>query len=124
VGSSALVAESDLPALFCGGIFRLRVKDKSKGNPYALLAFLNLPIVRRQMRARQFTRDVIDTLGYRLYEVKIPPIDSEAAAAIAKSVEEVVSRKAKTRLSMRRVVQEVEPKIPAISAGRPGWSMR
>ncbi len=61
VGSSALAADDDLPALICGGLYRLRVEDLSRLSPFALLAFLSLPIVRRQMRARQFTRDVIDT---------------------------------------------------------------
>ncbi len=72
VGSSALVGEDDLPALICGGLYRIRVRDSKSLSPFALLAFLNLPVVRRQMRARQFTRDVIDTLGYRILEVKIP----------------------------------------------------
>ena len=47
VGSSAIVSNDDTPALFCGGMFRLRVHDRELVAPHALLALLNLPIVRR-----------------------------------------------------------------------------
>jgi hypothetical protein len=56
VGSSALVEEDDLPALICGGLYRIRVVDARRSSPFVILAFVNLPVVRRQMRARQFTR--------------------------------------------------------------------
>jgi hypothetical protein len=41
------------------------------------------PIVRCHMRAKQFTRDIIDTLGKRLFEVLLPnPKNAELAARI------------------------------------------
>lgn len=48
------------------------MKKKEQLDPYLLLALLNCPIVKRQMRAKQFTRDVIDTLGKRIFEVILP----------------------------------------------------
>jgi hypothetical protein len=94
VGSSALVSPDDLPALFCGGLYRLRIRDPKKLSPYTLLAFLNLPVVRKQMRARQFTRDVIDTLGYRLLEIRIPSPIKANSIELAQFVESVMQRKA------------------------------
>jgi hypothetical protein len=41
----------DVPALFCGGMFRLRAKDKDRLKAHETLAYLNLPIVRKQIRA-------------------------------------------------------------------------
>jgi hypothetical protein len=124
VGSSALVGEDDLPALICGGLYRIRVEDTDRLTPFALLAFLNLPVVRRQMRARQFTRDVIDTLGYRILEVKIPsPLTSEAER-LAATVEDVMAKKAELKRDIWSVVKTLEPPVPAVSTGRPGWSMR
>jgi hypothetical protein len=124
VGSSALVTEGDVPALFCGGMFRLRVKDKDRLDPHVLLAYLNLPIVRKQMRARQFTRDVIDTLGNLIFEVAIPSPYHENAAAIGERVRGIVTRKSDIKAAITSVVRLMEPEVPRISAGRPGWSMR
>lgn len=124
VGSSALVGEDDLPALICGGLYRIRVEDTGRLTPFALLAFLNLPVVRRQMRARQFTRDVIDTLGYRILEVRIPsPLTSEAEK-LAATVADVMAEKAELKRDIWSVVKTLEPPVPALSTGRPGWSMR
>jgi hypothetical protein len=124
VGSSALVVEDDLPALICGGLYRLRVEDDARLSPFALLAFLNLPVVRRQMRARQFTRNVIDTLGYRILEVKIPSPLTSDAEKMADTVRGVMVRKAELKREIASVVRALEPPVPAASVGRPGWSMR
>ena len=62
--------------LFSGGINRIRSKA-SEFDPYLLLALLNSTTVRQQIRNRQFTRDVIDTIGRRLREVS--PASSEVA---------------------------------------------
>ena len=72
VGTSAMVTKNDLPMLFSGGIYRLRVRDRSRIDPYLLLALLNTDVVQRQIRDKQFTRDVIDTIGRRLEEVRLP----------------------------------------------------
>ena len=124
VGSSALVTDADVPALFCGGMFRLRVKDRNRLDPHVLLAYLNLPIVRKQMRARQFTRDVIDTLGNRIFEVKVPSPFARTATNIGARVRGIVVQKIQIKSAITSVVSLMEPKVPRISLGRPGWSMR
>jgi hypothetical protein len=123
VGSSALVLEEDLPALFCGGILRLRV-EKKKLSPYALMGLLHLPAVRRQMRCKQFTRDVIDTLGPRLLEVRVPPPSSEIAKSMQTVVGTVMGMKGEIKTLMTRAIDLLEPAVPASAVGRPGWSMR
>jgi type I restriction enzyme M protein len=78
-------------------------------DPYLLLALLNAPIVRRQMRAKQFTRDIIDTLGKRLFEVLLPiPKDAELAARIAKETRSVIDTRAKLRDRTKEIALEVE----------------
>lgn len=72
VGSSCLITAQETKLLFCGGIYRIRVEEPEVLSPFLLLGLLNTPIVRWQMRAKQFTRDVIDTLGKRIYEVVLP----------------------------------------------------
>jgi type I restriction enzyme M protein len=78
-------------------------------DPYLLLALLNAPIVRRQMRAKQFTRDIIDTLGKRLFEVLLPiPKDAELAARIAKETRSVIDTRAKLRDRTKEIALEIE----------------
>jgi hypothetical protein len=124
VGSSAIVTTSDTPALICGGIYRIRVQASSKVDPFAILALLNLPIVRRQMRAKQFTRDVIDTLGKRFLEVLVPDPTSKWATNLGASINGVVDDRGRVNAAMRQVIEQLEPAPPAKLSNRPGWSMR
>lgn len=72
VGTSVMVVEDDLPMIYSGGIYRIRCLEIEALPPPLLLALLNTTIVRRQIKSKQFTRDVIDTLGHRLREVVLP----------------------------------------------------
>ncbi len=124
VGSSAIVTQDDIPALFCGGIYRFRSLDPKLLDPFALLGAFNLPIVRRQMRARQFTRDVIDTLGSRLFEVQIPDPTSSKSRDLGSGLRALMQRKAAVKREISKVVRLCEPSIPPQLRTRPGWSMR
>lgn len=124
VGSSALVSSEDGSALICGGIYRLRVLDSTALSPESLLLALNLPAVRLQLRARQFTRDVIDTLGKRLLEVMIPPLDSPRWRELGVRVASAMNSKTKARSGIGACIAKLDPVPPKVIAGRPGWSMR
>lgn len=121
VGSSALVDGSDIPALFCGGLLRVRVTNGV--DRFALLAALNLPLVRRQLRSKQFSRDVIDTLGKRFLEVKIPSLGSPSARTVGSQVEALFGRKQAIRQEILAVSRLAGPPLKRIY-NRPGWSMR
>jgi hypothetical protein len=109
VGISCILTEKDTKILYCGGLYKLRIEKPEKIDPYLLLALLNAPIVRRQMRAKQFTRDIIDTLGKRLFEVLLPiPKDPELAARIAKETRSVIDTRAKLRDRTKEIALEVE----------------
>lgn len=124
VGSSAIVTDGDTPGLISGGVYRLRCPDHKQLNPYTLLALLNHPLSRRQMRAKQFTRDVIDTLGQRLFEVQIPNPMSVGARMMGSDLEVLIGRRAQIAYRIRGVIDQLEPAVPQQSLGRPGWSMR
>lgn len=99
VGSTTIVQADDLPLLFSGGIYRLRVKKRDILSPALLLALLNMRVVKRQMRNKQFTRDVIDTLGHRLLEIVLPiPSDARGRDAISSAMESLLL----VRASLRR----------------------
>lgn len=109
VGTSCILTEKDRKILYCGGLYKLRIEKRDEMDPYLLLALLNAPIVRRQMRSKQFTRDIIDTLGKRLFEVLLPvPKDSDLAARIVKETREVIETRAKLRDRTKEIALEVE----------------
>jgi len=109
VGTSCILTEKDTRILYCGGLYKLRVEKPKELDPYLLLALLNAPIVRRQMRSKQFTRDIIDTLGKRLFEVLLPiPKDEKLRSAIAQETREVIETRAKLRDRTKEIALEVE----------------
>ena len=78
IGTCALITKNDLKSLFQSHIYKIRVLNNKKLSPFLLLALLASPIVQKQIRAKQFTQDIIDTLGSRLNELILPiPKDSE-----------------------------------------------
>lgn len=98
VGNVCLVSDSDVPGLYCGGIFRIRTEDVEAISPHLLLALLSSYVVRQQIRAKQFTRDVIDTLGNRLFEVVLPvPRDRRLRVRLGAVVERVVDGRVNAR---------------------------
>ena len=66
IGATAIVTEFDLPMLFQSHLYRIRVRKPEIIDPWLLFALLNTPVVRRQIRAKQFTQDIIDTIGKRV----------------------------------------------------------
>ncbi|MCL4369301.1 MAG: hypothetical protein M1380_00085 [Chloroflexi bacterium] len=109
VGTSCILTERDTKILYCGGLYKIRVRKPEMLDPYLLLALLNCPIVRRQMRSKQFTRDIIDTLGKRIFEVLIPvPKDVDKRLTIARLTRETVERRAALRDRAKQIALEVE----------------
>lgn len=110
VGTTTIIQEDDLPLLYSGGIYRIRVADRSRLSPALLLALMNMRVVRRQMRNKQFTRDVIDTLGHRLLEVVVPiPSDRDDRDLIGG----IMQRLLDTRESLRRKAGDLGAAVEA-----------
>ncbi len=98
VGTSCLITEYDTKMLFCGGLIKIRALKKDILDEYLLLGLLNSYIVKRQLRTKQFTRDVIDTLGQRLKEVVIPiPSSLELRSAISSEIKKIVNNRIEAR---------------------------
>ena len=97
VGTTAMVADQDTPMLYSGGVIRIRCLD-SQLSPVLIFALLNTRVARLQMRARQFTRDVIDTLGKRITEVVLPiPRSASVRQAIVDNVGNLLDRRTNLR---------------------------
>ena len=101
VGSSCMVTEHDQKCLYCGGLYKIRAKDYDRLDPWLLLALLNSYIVKRQIRTKQFTRDVIDTIGNRIDEVILPiPKSAETRSAISEIVKKTITTRITERLNI------------------------
>lgn len=109
IGTSAIVTEADLPMLFQSHIYRIRVLNPAAISPWLLFACLNTPIVKRQIRAKQFTQDIIDTLGKRLTEILIPvPKDQGVTNKISREVEGIIEGRAKLRNRAKAITIELQ----------------
>lgn len=104
VGSSCIITKEDAKSLFCGGLFKFRVLPGNSLNSFLLLGLLNSYIVKRQIRTKQFTRDVIDTIGNRIEEVILPIPKSEA---LRKSISDAISSLIFSRVAAREMISEL-----------------
>ena len=98
VGTSAMITEHDGPLLFQSHILRLRLTDEATIGRYLFFACLNSEFVAQQVRALQFTQDIIDTLGNRIREVELAvPLDSADRARLTGTVREIIEERARLR---------------------------
>ena len=115
VGSSCIVTEADSKALFCGGLYKIRSKAPNYLDPFLLLGLLNSYIVKRQIRTKQFTRDVIDTIGQRLKEVVLPiPRSQTLREELAGTLKQVVDARVGARLQISELSKRIEDRSTAL----------
>lgn len=108
VGTSCLITEYDTQMLYCGGLIKIRVNKNEELDEFLLLALLNSYIVKRQIRTKQFTRDVIDTLGQRFKEVVIPiPKTPELRTSISGQIKTII----RNRIEARDTIQLLASKL-------------
>jgi type I restriction enzyme M protein len=114
IGTPAFVTDNDVPMLFQSHIFRIRILKPNVIDPYLLFVCLNTPIVKAQIRSKQFTQDIIDTLGNRVLELALPvPRDQRTRARLARAAKEIIERRAKYREEARLLPLTLQGKIPA-----------
>lgn len=120
IGNVGIVTP-DVPKLVLQDhVFRLRVSPTAPVTPHYLLAALSTKYIRRQMRARQFSADIIDKLGERHLEVNVPvPKDASVVKRVDAEVRDVLARHAITA-----IVGSIEPPAPEEFHGKPSSSMR
>lgn len=106
VGSSTIILHVDAKCVYCGGLYKIRSLNRDYLDPYLLLGLLNSYVVKRQIRSKQFTRDVIDTLGKRLNEVRIPiPRSKKLRREIANHIKSVVVSRLEAREGIRKLAK-------------------
>ena len=112
IGTSAIVTDADLPMLFQSHIYRIRVLKPATISPWLLFACLNTPIVKRQIKAKQFTQDIIDTLGKRFLEIVMPvPKDKALANKVASETQEIIEGRSKLRNRAKAITLELQGEV-------------
>ena len=92
-------------------IYRIQTLRPETMSPWLLLPLLNTQVVRLQIRAKQFTQDIIDTIGKRIFEVRIPiPRSAERAGDLADQCQRIVETRIQLREEARQLVQTITPR--------------
>ena len=110
VGTCAMISPSETKIVYQSHLFKIRSNDHDRFNPYLLLALLSSPIVKQQIRVKQFTQDIIDTLGRRIMELELPiPKDKATQEQIITHIKEVFDKRNEAKELMRNVLLNVTP---------------
>jgi len=110
VGTCGLVTKRDVKIVYQSHLCKIRATKPDILHPFLLLAVLTSPIVKAQISAKQFTQDIIDTLGSRVKELVLPiPKDRMAREEIIKSVSAVLKYKDAARDLTRRIILDIAP---------------
>jgi len=108
IGTAAMVSAYDGPMLYQSHLLKLRLSDKAPLTAPLLLAVLSSPPVRRQIRAKQFTADIIDSIGHRFNELILPiPKDEATRDKISIQVQQIIDERGRLRELSRRMSLEV-----------------
>jgi len=73
--------------------------------------------VKRQIKAKRFTQDIIDSLGSRLYEIVLPiPKETDLRDRITRMVEKSIILQAEARDLAQRACEEIAERPNTTSA--------
>lgn len=111
IGTCAIVTEQDKEMLYQSHLYKIRVKPNKLGlTPYLLLALLTCSVVQKQIRSKQFTQDIIDSLGERIHELVLPiPKEQKQRERITNLVRSAIER----RIEAREFAREASVAIAA-----------
>ena len=98
IGTCAYVTKYDEKIVYQSHILKLRVLKPDLISPYLLLAALTSVPVKRQITAKRFTADIIDSLGGRVAEIELPiPKDPGLRAQVIEKVSSAISDRMEAR---------------------------
>ena len=104
IGTCAIVTEYDQEIVYQSHIYKIRVNKNEHGlDPFLLLAIMGSTIVQRQIRSKQFTQDIIDSLGDRIKDLLIPiPKDRKKREHVTELVRKVIKDRIEARELSRK----------------------
>ncbi|MEW6750861.1 MAG: N-6 DNA methylase [Candidatus Latescibacterota bacterium] len=116
IGTCAMVTGHDLRMLYQSHLFKIRVRGGDDVlDPFLLLAILSSRTVQDQIRSKRVTHDIIDSLGTRVNELRLPiPRDEAHRRSVSDTVRQVIHRRMEAR-ELARQVREAVLVAPAVS---------
>jgi type I restriction enzyme M protein len=118
IGTVCMITKYDTKILFQSHICRLRVLKPDVLSPFLLLVALNSPIVKKQIRAKQFTQNIIDSLGNRLMEIVIPiPRSKKLREILASETQRIIEGRAELREKARQISAQITRESQQIHSG-------
>lgn len=109
IGTCALVTKNDVKSLFQSHILRMRSLDTKTLPPFLLLAALSSPIVKKQIRSKQFSQDIIETLGSRINELILPiPKEQRHAKMINTQTKSVIDKRMRLREQASAIPRKIQ----------------
>lgn len=99
IGTCAIVTEYDCKIIYQSHLYKIRVMPNNLGlNPFLLLAVFSSPVVQCQIKSKQFTQDIIDSLGERIHELILPiPKSTKLVDEITEMVKTVINDRVEAR---------------------------
>ncbi|MFB3766398.1 MAG: hypothetical protein ACE14P_14285 [Methanotrichaceae archaeon] len=120
IGNCCPITEADTKILYQSHILKIRVEKPTQLPPELLLALLSSPIVKRQIRAKQFTADIIDTLGNRFLELILPiPKNKEKVEEIVSEISDIITKRLALRERIRKIPFWAEGLITSLGDENP-----
>lgn len=95
IGTVAIVTKFDVESIYQSHIYKIRVRENDLGlTPYNFLGLLSSAFVQKQIKSKQLTQDIIDSLGKRIYDLHIPIAkDSKTLSELHNKVLNVIDLK-------------------------------
>ena len=117
VGSCSMVTDSDLPMVIQSHVLKFRINDNDLISRELFFLLLNTEIVRKQLRSIQFTADIIDTIGNRFEEIRLPISNDDSQNVIyADSVKKLYDEKEKSSLMRQNIGYVIQECINELSS--------
>ena len=108
IGTCAILTKYDVPMLYQSHIYKIRVAESNRLNPYLLIAALNSSFVQRQIKSFCVSQDIIDSLGDKINQLRIPlPKNKASRARITQLVEKLISDRIEARELARKACEEI-----------------
>ena len=108
IGTCAILTKYDVPMLYQSHIYKIRVSESDRLNPYLLIAALNSSFVQRQIKSFCVSQDIIDSLGDKINQLRLPlPKNKKSRARITQLVEKLICDRIEARELARKACEEI-----------------
>ena len=109
IGTCAMITKYDTKIIYQSHLYKIRVKKNNYGlDQYYLLAALSSDFVRQQVTSKTFSQDIINSLGDRLKELKVPiPVDKDRIKKVSAMVKKSIDESIEARELAKKVRAEV-----------------